>query len=299
MKMLHDVELVRSIVRDKRVIPRHLHLAPTNRCNMECPWCCTRNRNRLDELPLTDIDRIVSDAATEGCRAVTLSGLGEPLVHRDIAEVIGLCRNAGLAVGVVTNGLRLDRLLDGSTWCRISFGSHRRIADEWESLSEQVRRLPNVTWSFNYVLDGCPDDLKRVVEFAVEHGFSLVRIVPNLFDLPAWSENRATAEAMLRGMDGPVLYQTWPQATLGAKRCWVSLLKPTVFADGRFVPCCAVEFGGRGRRTDLGWPAGSTLGEMVARQECFDGSQCKTCYYDNYNRLIEGLMMEIDHAEWL
>ena len=219
-------------------------------------------------------------------------------MHPDFHAIARKCAELRIRVGVTTNGTRLSQLPPSVAWCRISMSSRRRLTDIAGSLLH-ISQCPNTTWSFNYILHGCVNDLRDVVQFANQHDFVQVRIVPDILNLSDFSANKAEAQALLEGIDDKVIYQTWPQFSGGARKCWVGLLKPTLAADGRWMPCCAVEFPERGERRELDWPRSVSLASVIEQQEYFDGSKCAICYYDNYNRLLQSLLDEVDHKEWL
>jgi pyruvate-formate lyase-activating enzyme len=92
---------------------RHLHIEPTTRCNAACPMCA---RNALGApatgLASTDLDpallrrRLIEDGVAE-LSAVDLCGAyGDPALHTELAELIGVLREHSpeLAVSMYTNG---------------------------------------------------------------------------------------------------------------------------------------------------------------------------------------------------
>ena len=77
-------------------------------CNLQCDWCDTKWANGADA-PFTkktavQLAEIAEDAADGyGLHRVTLTG-GEPLLQKDIAELINALNNRGLDVEIETNG---------------------------------------------------------------------------------------------------------------------------------------------------------------------------------------------------
>jgi len=81
----------------------------TNRCNLNCPICInnTPSMGYLFEPPLEYFQKIFEHFATYDPKpAFQLFG-GEPTVHKDLFKIIRMCKEAGLAPRVVTNGIKL------------------------------------------------------------------------------------------------------------------------------------------------------------------------------------------------
>jgi radical SAM protein with 4Fe4S-binding SPASM domain len=114
-------------VRGRR--PRMLSVEATSRCNLNCPFCLVGMQNQL---PSTEHDllprglgtmtmelyrKIADDAVAFGIQKMQLHFQGEPLLHKNIAEMVALAKQRGLTTQMFTNGLPLtdalaDRLLD-------------------------------------------------------------------------------------------------------------------------------------------------------------------------------------------
>src|ERR1700751_387101 len=81
----------------------------THRCPLRCPYCS----NPLDlsrasaKLDTVTWKRVLSEAAALGVLQVHFSG-GEPLVRRDLAELVRHAAEVGLYGNVVTSGIHLD-----------------------------------------------------------------------------------------------------------------------------------------------------------------------------------------------
>src|SRR6516162_4874188 len=81
----------------------------THRCPLRCPYCS----NPLElarasaELDTATWSRVFNEAAALGVLQVHFSG-GEPLVRRDLIELVEDAAKAGLYVNLITSGIRLD-----------------------------------------------------------------------------------------------------------------------------------------------------------------------------------------------
>jgi MoaA/NifB/PqqE/SkfB family radical SAM enzyme len=88
-----------------------VYVEPTNACNLQCRACV---RNAWDE-PTGCMSMATYQRLVDGLREVpSLSkvsfwGLGEPLLHPHIAEMVAQARSLGARTELVSNGLLLDR----------------------------------------------------------------------------------------------------------------------------------------------------------------------------------------------
>ena len=91
-------------------MPRPLGLIAelTYRCPLRCPYCSnpTRYPSRDRELNTEEWLRVFGEAEQAGVLHVLLSG-GEPLLRRDLVELVAARRKAGLYTNLITSGLGL------------------------------------------------------------------------------------------------------------------------------------------------------------------------------------------------
>ncbi len=105
--------------------PRLLTIEPTNRCNLNCPFCLAGLQNTLaatdhDRMPrpfgamdFALYERIVRDAVAFGVDTLQLHFQGEPLLHKRFADMVAVAHRAGLTTHAFTNGLLLNEELSG------------------------------------------------------------------------------------------------------------------------------------------------------------------------------------------
>jgi len=112
--------------------PIYIRIKPINRCCHNCSFCVYKsstsnmhkNMNSYDEISLEKMKEILTDIKDIGVKAITYSGGGEPLIHKDIEKILEDTINKGFDLSLLTNGQFLtdtvsDMLLD-SKWIRIS-----------------------------------------------------------------------------------------------------------------------------------------------------------------------------------
>lgn len=100
-----DSRLKRSI--DCPNLPLNLLVEVTSRCNLSCVMCNIHHSSRSG----MDISKELLDAIyilSTSANVVHSYGLGEPLLHSDIIEIVGRYKLKGVSVSIITNGMLLN-----------------------------------------------------------------------------------------------------------------------------------------------------------------------------------------------
>ncbi len=80
----------------------------TYRCPLHCPYCSNPTTYpKTSDLSTGDWQRVLGEAAALGVLHVGFSG-GEPLLRRDLRDLIQTARAAGLYTNLITSGVGLD-----------------------------------------------------------------------------------------------------------------------------------------------------------------------------------------------
>lgn len=99
------------IVKDKYDRPiLSLRITLTNRCNVNCIYCHHDGmRSSKNEMTPDEIYKICQIAKRIGVRKIRLSG-GEPLIRKDIVEIISKISSIGFNdISITTNGILLEK----------------------------------------------------------------------------------------------------------------------------------------------------------------------------------------------
>lgn len=87
--------------------PFHMVWLATDACNARCLHCSSNSfRRTADELTTSEVFRLIDELAAAGVVDLAISG-GEPLLRKDLFEIIAHARGHGLSVGVGSNGTTL------------------------------------------------------------------------------------------------------------------------------------------------------------------------------------------------
>jgi MoaA/NifB/PqqE/SkfB family radical SAM enzyme len=320
IKIFLNKDLVDSVLDSGKIMPIHLQLIPTNRCNFKCDFCSCANKIEGEQLTFLQYKKIMTKAAKAGCRAVTITGGGEPLVHPEIGEMIEDMNSRGIEIGLTTNGSMIKRLtakqLNMFTWIRISAGDSmeknlkrvgRTLEQHLGDIAAAAEKAPKVDWAFSYVYMAKPkyEMMEKFIKFANKYKFAHVRITPDILDLENVPDIEKVEKTLKRrGVnDKIVVYQARQSFEHGSKDCLISLLKPLVGADGLLYPCCGTQYAKKKalRDNDKSMALGRAedIDKIFAGQIPFNGSKCVKCYYDQYNKLLKSVLDGVQHKKFV
>ncbi len=79
-------------------------------CNMDCDFCFSYWRDQYAELNTQNVKECISYMKRQGLEAINFTG-GEPLMRKDIAEIISFSKNLNLTTILTTNGILLEKKL--------------------------------------------------------------------------------------------------------------------------------------------------------------------------------------------
>jgi pyrroloquinoline quinone biosynthesis protein E len=164
----------------------------TYRCPLHCPYCSNATQIRSDhELTTDEWGRVIREAAGLGVLQIGFSG-GEPLVRRDLAELIRGAREARLYTNLITSGVGLDETRAhelrgaGLDSVQLSFQSDcAELADEIAGAHAHQRKLDaaaviraaGISLSLNFVIHRRNiDRLPQIIELTETLGAGRVEL---------------------------------------------------------------------------------------------------------------------------
>jgi organic radical activating enzyme len=300
IKLLHN-----KVVENNKIIPLHIQLLPTNACNLNCSFCSCEDRDKKKKLELEQIVNIIDICRRHGTKAITITGGGEPLMYKEINEVINYANEGQIQVGLVTNGILLDKLNmhHNLTWCRISSSDDR--IPVYNTIEKALKVNPKTNWAFSHVVTKQPNyiTIKNLIEFANKKRFSHIRLVSDLLDLDNTNMKGVVAEMTYNNVDDSrVIYQDRKESTRGVKDCYISLLKPVITPEGIF-PCCGAQYALNNEKHDMinKMKMGDIkdLDYILNNQKHFNGSKCDVCYYSQYNDALSKIKSKVEHKNFV
>ena len=114
----------------------NLRISITNRCNLNCPYCHKEgNPDTKKEMTLQEIKDRLSAASQVGIKDLKITG-GEPLIRKDITQIISAAKNYGFSDNSrTTNGLLLSPIAK-----QLRDAGLKRINIGCDSLSESLAK---------------------------------------------------------------------------------------------------------------------------------------------------------------
>lgn len=145
--------------------PLHLDIESTNACNLRCPHCAATSKHwgsgKIGFMDFELFKKIIDEAAANGCCCVKFSLRGEPLLHKQLPEMVRTVIDAGIIDAYFnTNGMlltekRIHSLLEAELprisisvdgWDKDSFNSFRVGAD-YDTICRNIELLLSIRGS--------------------------------------------------------------------------------------------------------------------------------------------------------
>jgi organic radical activating enzyme len=283
--------------------PLHLQLWPTYRCDANCEWCvCRDSRKNGAQLSADEACDIVRRFASLGAKAITISGGGEPTMLPGIVDVMRTANACHVAVGLITNGIRLaaDGALaaavdDFASWVRVSVTEYKRPEIQALKLEKIAGRVKRARLGVKFVV--------------AEYGPALLNMANAVIDVA----ERTRIDHVLFAYDdtnpdvsdaGPVPLRTdisysskaifrCSVSGRGASICSIGMVRPLVAPDGYVYPCCMVHVA----RGLTALPESARIckwHQYKQRHATADGSECKRCFFGGYNDLLSRVETRVE-----
>ena len=112
-KVFYHLDHLEQYIRSGDCYPVHMIVGLTNLCNHSCIWCygydsiSTHYNDNAFASSKMVLDTL-RQAAQCGLRSVSLVGTGEPTLHPEYGRIAAGIKDAGVDIGVFTNGSRID-----------------------------------------------------------------------------------------------------------------------------------------------------------------------------------------------
>ena len=112
----HSIDMSKSITDTLGRPLRDLRISVTDRCNFRCRYCMPREKFAADFeflrremlLSFEEINRCVAALLPLGVEKVRITG-GEPLLRRDLANLVAMLSDYGIDLALTTNGALLSK----------------------------------------------------------------------------------------------------------------------------------------------------------------------------------------------
>jgi MoaA/NifB/PqqE/SkfB family radical SAM enzyme len=120
-KIFHHPDRLLAYKTNKTILPVTVEIHLTNRCNINCYYCSFKEKHNKIEMATEDATMCIDKLQSMGVKGITLSGGGEPTLHKSYVELCAYAYYCGLDVSIITNGVILNvDVLKYLTWIRFS-----------------------------------------------------------------------------------------------------------------------------------------------------------------------------------
>ncbi len=274
-----------------RATPLSVTFLTTHSCNFDCDIC------DIKKFPGQDLDtdrfiKMIDEVAAAGAIRISFTGGGEPLMRRDIGQLIGRAKEHKLIVSLVTNGYLIDKKLEDLKQLDlllVSYDSSKKLPGNSPSPLEKVLQnailakesgIPVVLQSV-LTRDTCLN-LENYFAMSHRHGF-----VFSLQPLASWYQGGIILDSQTPSFDemhaaidrillekkqhnnilNSVKYlKTVQKKWLQPNRkgtCYAGILYTTVTADGALFPCNPFISNGENRISALDQPFAQAFRRQV------------------------------------
>lgn len=157
---MHHVRELATWQKGGHIFPIQVEISPTNICNHHCVFCAYDYIDRKDKHYL-NFD-ILSDTICQlhnlGTKSLFYSGEGEPLIYKQLPDIIEYASNLNFSQAINTNGVllteeKIKRIIPHLDWIRISINGadketyanvHRCKESDYLSVLKNIKHMCKV-----------------------------------------------------------------------------------------------------------------------------------------------------------
>ncbi len=186
LRNLSNSELARYVDRARKKSVLLTVVMLTGKCDANCKICCTDRTYKDDEeLKIEEISPIFKQVKKLGCKTIYIPGEGEPLLDKNIWNILDLSRQMKFNVIIFTNGIILsNNNLARNQWGMTSEEVVRKLSAYpvyiyhklWstdEMLLSELMQIPRGIYSFStFFINGNDNKAKRTI--MIPKGISLL-----------------------------------------------------------------------------------------------------------------------------
>lgn len=131
-KLMYHIPRLHAWLDEKLVYPVYIEISPSGACNHRCTFCALDYVGYQKRyLETTRLKAILSEMGQLGVKSVMFGGEGEPLLHKEICDIVVHARRSGIVTAFTTNGVLLrkslaDKILPQTEWIKVSCNAGTR-----------------------------------------------------------------------------------------------------------------------------------------------------------------------------
>ena len=164
-KLMFHVDRLNKWLKGEKFFPIYVEVGPSGACNHRCIFCALEYLGYETRYINTQIFKErLEEMAGGGVKSLMFAGEGEPLLHKDIEELICFAKGCGIDVSVTTNGVLINKRiskesLEALSWIRVSFNAatrenyarvHGTQASDFDRVLENLEQLVSMKRRYQY-----------------------------------------------------------------------------------------------------------------------------------------------------
>lgn len=158
-KLIFHPRRVYQWLHGEPIYPVYMEVSPSGACNHRCTFCALDYLGYRPQFLNKDIFiKRLAELGRLGIKSIMYAGEGEPLMHRDIIEIVNHTKGSGIDVAITTNGTRLSgelfkNIADSVTWIKVSIDAgnpetyaalHRTKSDDFERVMSNLSDVTDI-----------------------------------------------------------------------------------------------------------------------------------------------------------
>ena len=225
--------------------PLRMWVEPTAACNLSCIMCPNSElpEEKKGFMSMDLYRKIVSMAGDIGVEEFLLFNRGEPLLHRNIAEMVAMASERGIRTNIHTNGM----LLDGNMARKLMDAGLGILSISFDAISPEVYRKIRTGGDYERVRNNIANAAKIREEKGYKTRITVESIIFPEYATIIGSEDDLKARVGIDGVEYRVRpLGIWASSKEGRERHITGKFRPcrmpwysmAVLWDGTVVPCC-------------------------------------------------------------
>jgi len=306
-KLLKHMDVLQGMQNGK-ISPIMLLLAPTNKCNINCSFCCYANRDRKEELSFDQIKIALDSFRSLGTKSLEMTGGGSSELHPMINKILDYAHEIGYKIGICTNGKDLTTINDWGIfeWVRLNLCFDQQ---NYKIDMDYLKKFDTkICGSYVFEKTGNKEtDLENIQKII---DFSNREKIPTRFAVDVIQEKEGIEEDynfIKDNMSDNSKYCFVSDFNIKTKRknnhCYMHLIKPFIFPDGWVYSC-----------TTIGYSVENNLNVSNEARLCkiediisyygeieadYNKRNCSFCKFTKQNELIEDILAETEHNDFV